>query len=131
MASKTYGLIYMSPIDIRLDIVNLKKQEVIDRVDSVPFVTLGNYQAEMPQIIETLTGFKQLMSDYGVADYHFWWNYQTVDPITAGYICDQIKIRTDLDVDLLNLGQVTYLKNSAVLASLKQGDFKHLVRREL
>lgn len=124
MAGKTYGLIYMSPIDIRLDIVNLKKQTVIDRVNSVPFVSVGNYQAEMPQIIETLMGFKQLMADYGVADYHFWWNYQTVDPITAGYICDQIKIRTDLDVDLLNLGQVTYLKNSAVLASLKQGDLQ-------
>ena len=71
MAGKTYGLIYMSPIDIRLDIVNLKKQTVIDRVNSVPFVSVGNYQAEMPQIIETLMGFKQLMADYGVADYHF------------------------------------------------------------
>ena len=73
---KLFGIIYMSTTRLELMIVNLKTHELIERVTSANFVQTADkseiYQNEITKIVFSLTGFLQLMADYGVKSYKFW-----------------------------------------------------------
>lgn len=119
-ASKLYGIIYMSPLKLKLNIINLKNQEIVETASSAVFVQEKNksaiYRHELKNIVSTLEGFLQLLKDYGVSDYGFWANQQLVDDVSARYLSDQIYVRTKLSVQWLNTSQITYYKTIATMS---------------
>ncbi|WP_054653118.1 hypothetical protein [Limosilactobacillus equigenerosi] len=102
-----------------MQLIDLKHQMIFESLTSAPFTTIADYQNELPKIISTIKAGQQLMADYGVSDYNFWWNYQKINLIEATYICDQIKTKTGLCVELLDLQQVAYLQATAALNLLQ------------
>ena len=79
---KLFGIIYMSTTRLELMIVNLKTHELLERVSSANFVQTADkskiYQHEMGKIVFSLSGFLQLMADYGVKAYKFWASQQLI-----------------------------------------------------
>ena len=94
-ANKLYGIIYMSPLKLKLNIIDLKTQEIIETASSAVFVQEKHkssiYRHELKKIVAALDGFLQLLKDYHIADYDFWANQQQhyKEPFT--YMFNQIK----------------------------------------
>ena len=86
-ANKLYGIIYMSPLKLKLNIIDLKTQEIIETASSAVFVQEKHkssiYRHELKKIVAALDGFLQLLKDYHIADYDFWANQQLVDDVSA------------------------------------------------
>lgn len=123
-ANKLYGIIYMSPLKLKLNIIDLKTQEIIETANSAVFVQEKRkssiYRHELKKIVAALDGFLQLLKDYHVADYDFWANQQLVDDVSARYLSDQIYVRTKLRVKWLNTSQITYYKTIATMECSKR-----------
>ena len=111
---KLFGIIYMSTTRLELMIVNLKTHELIERVSSANFVQSADkstiYQHEMNKIVFSLSGFLQLMADYGVKAYKFWASQQLIDDVAARYLSEQILLRSGLKVHWLNTSQTNYFR---------------------
>ena len=122
-ANKLYGIIYMSPLKLKLNIIDLKTQEIIETASSSVFVQEKHkssiYRHELKKIVAALDGFLQLLKDYHIADYDFWANQQLVDDVSARYLSDQIYVRTKLRVKWLNTSQITYYKTIATMECSK------------
>ena len=123
-ANKLYGIIYMSPLKLKLNIIDLKTQEIIETASSAVFVQEKHkssiYRHELKKIVAALDGFLQLLKDYHIADYDFWANQQLVDDVSARYLSDQIYVRTKLRVKWLNTSQITYYKTIATMECSKR-----------
>ena len=120
---KLFGIIYMSTTKLELMIVNLKTHELIERVSSANFVQTADksdiYQHEMSKIVFSLTGFLQLMADYGVKSYKFWASQQLIDDVTARYLSEQILLRSGLEVNWLNTSQINYFRALSLMGHAK------------
>ena len=123
-ANKLYGIIYMSPLKLKLNIIDLKTQEIIETASSAVFVQEKHksliYRHELKKIVAALDGFLQLLKDYHITDYDFWANQQLVDDVSARYLSDQIYVRTELRVKWLNTSQITYYKTIATMECSKR-----------
>ncbi|GAB7168332.1 hypothetical protein TUA1478L_03280 [Lactiplantibacillus plantarum] len=78
MAAKLFGIMMINVQSIELSIVNLRTLRQVERVRSD--VSLGediydqhtiDYDS-VEQAAQALSGFVQIMNDYGVKDYHLW-----------------------------------------------------------
>ena len=71
-ANKLYGIIYMSPLKLKLNIIDLKTQEIIETASSAVFVQEKHkssiYRHELKKIVAALDGFLQLLKDYHIAE---------------------------------------------------------------
>ena len=120
---KLFGIIYMSTTRLELMIVNLKTHELIERVTSANFVQTadksGIYQNEMAKIVFSLTGFLQLMADYGVKSYKFWASQQLINDVSARYLSEQILLHSGVKVNWLNTSQINYFRALSLMGHTK------------
>ena len=111
---KLFGIIYMSTTNLELMIVNLKTHEVLERAASANFrQDLDKsriYQHELDKIVFSLSGFAQLLKDYGVTRHCFWASQQLIDDVTARYLSEQLFVRTGFQVRWLNTSQINYYR---------------------
>ena len=114
-----FGVIYMSTAKLELLIVNLRTHNVIERVTSSNFVQNTDkskiYQDNIEKIIFAITGFQQIMRDYGVSRYVFAGSQQLIDNITARYLSEQLFVRTGIKVQWLSTSQLNYYRAIALL----------------
>ena len=114
-----FGVIYMSTAKLELLIVNLRTHNVIERVTSSNFVQNTDkskiYQDNIEKIIFAITGFQQIMRDYGVSRYVFAGSQQLIDNITARYLSEQLFVRTSIKVQWLSTSQLNYYRAIALL----------------
>lgn len=120
MAAKLFGIMMINVQSIELSIVNLRTLRQVERVRSD--VALGediydehtiDYDS-VEQATQALTGFVQIMNDYGVEDYRLWGSWSLSSANNADYIQDQLLVRTGLRIAWLSSSQETYLRSAAV-----------------
>lgn len=120
---KIFGIIYMSTTRVELMIVNLKTHELIERVSSANFVQTTDkseiYQNEIGKIVFSLTGFLQLMADYGVKAYKFWASQQLINDMKARYLSEQLLLRSGVCVNWLNTSQINYFRALSLIGHTK------------
>lgn len=123
MRSKLFGLIYMSSYKIQLDIINLKSQKIVEKMDSPSFIQAGSksevFEKDMNKICQAIDGFKEKLKEYHIKNYGFYGNGQLIDELSASFIADQIKVRTGWKIEWLNSSQIIYAK---VLSGIKSFD---------
>lgn len=119
MAKKLYGIIYMTPRQIKLSIIDLSDFSIIENVSSNFYSNhTYEYQQNIQAIVIALNGFLRVLKEYGVKSYRFWGNQQSLDEISARYLSEQIYVRTTLRVRWLNTSQLTYYKAIAIVTHL-------------
>nr|WP_057896168.1 HD domain-containing protein [Liquorilactobacillus oeni] len=120
MAEKLYGIIYMTSRQVNLSIIVLRSLRVIEGATSNFFDNRSyEYKHNIETIATALNGFLRLLKGYGVKNYKFWANQQSLDAISARYLGEQIYIRTSLRVRWLNTSQLTYYKATAIITHLE------------
>ncbi|MDN2453026.1 exopolyphosphatase [Lactobacillus sp. UCMA15818] len=119
MAKKLYGIIYMTPRQLKLSIVDLNDFSIVEDVTSNFYSNhTYEYQHNVQGITMALNGFLLILKEYGVKNYRFWGNQQSLDEISARYLGEQIYVRTTLRVHWLNTSQLTYYKAAAIITHL-------------
>lgn len=120
MKNKLFGLIYMSSYKIQLNIVDLKKLTIIEKIDSPSFGQADSksevFENDMTKICQALDGFKEKLAEYRINNFKFYANQQLIDDLSASYIADQIRVRTGFQVKWLSGSQIVYAK---VLSGIK------------
>lgn len=120
-ANKLCGIIYMSPLQINLKIIDLDDNTVLEEASSALLVHNNQqnlvYEHELAKITTSLKGFLALLKAYGVDDYHFYANQQLIPAHIAHYLSDQIYVRTKLKTTWLNTSQLNYYKTIAVMSN--------------
>lgn len=133
MAAKLFGIMMINVQSIELSIVNLRTLRQVERVRSD--VSLGediydqhtiDYDS-VEQAAQALSGFVQIMNDYGVKDYHLWGSWSLSSANNADYIQDQLLVRTGLKIDWLSSSQETYLRSVAVAVHFPR--FKQMITK--
>ncbi|WP_056990464.1 hypothetical protein [Liquorilactobacillus mali] len=119
MVKKLYGIIYMTPRQLKLSIVDLNDFSIVEDVTSNFYSNhTYEYQHNVQAITMALNGFLLILKEYGVKNYRFWGNQQSLDDISARYLGEQIYVRTTLKVHWLNTSQLTYYKAAAIITHL-------------
>lgn len=117
-------MIYMSSYKIQLNIVNLFDLTIVEKLDSPSFVQADSkrqvFEQDMDKICDAIEGFKLKLAEYQIKNYKFYGNGQLIDEMSASFIADQIKVRTGLNIEWLNEGQIIYAKVLSGLKSLDQ-----------
>lgn len=120
MRNKLFGLIYMSSYKIQLNIVDLKRLTIIEKIDSPSFAPADSksevFENDMAKICQAIDGFKEKLAEYRINNFKFYANQQLIDDLSASYIADQIQVRTGLQVEWLSGSQIVYAK---VLSGIK------------
>lgn len=123
MKKTLFGMIYMSSYKIQLNIVDLSDLTIIEKLDSPSFLQADSksqvFEQDMDKICEAIEGFKEKLAEYQIKNFRFYGNEQLIDEMSASFIADQIKVRTGLNIEWLNGGQIVYAK---VLSGLKSLD---------
>ncbi|WP_338211031.1 exopolyphosphatase [Lactiplantibacillus paraxiangfangensis] len=131
MAAKLFGIMMINVQNIELSIVNLRTLKQVERVRSD--VALGediydqhtiNYDS-VEEAASALTGFVQIMNDYGVEDYRLWGSWSLSTANNADYVQDQLLVRTGLKIAWLSSSQETYLRSAAVAVHFPR--FKQMI----
>jgi len=131
MAAKLFGIMMINVQNIELSIVNLRTLKQVERVRSD--VALGediydqhtiNYDS-VEEAASALTGFVQIMNDYGVEDYRLWGSWSLSTANNADYVQDQLLVRTGLKISWLSSSQETYLRSAAVAVHFPR--FKQMI----
>ncbi|POH12370.1 exopolyphosphatase [Fructilactobacillus sanfranciscensis] len=133
MAAKLFGIMMINVQSIELSIVNLRTLHQVERVRSDVSLgediydqhTIDYYSVE--QAAQALSGFVQIMNDYGVKDYHLWGSWSLSSANNADYIQDQLLVRTGLKIDWLSSSQETYLRSVAVAVHFPR--FKQMITK--
>ncbi|GHP14127.1 exopolyphosphatase [Lentilactobacillus fungorum] len=126
MAGKYFGAIVVSVSGLELLIVNLKNSKPLERVKKD--INLGDdvYQDKpvsfdsVERVSEALTGFVQILNDYGVTNYKLWGSQALSEAINADFIADQLFLHTGLTVQWLSTSEETYYRNQKVSMKLGQ-----------
>lgn len=117
-------MIYMSSYKIQLNIVDLRDLTIVEKLDSPSFVQADSkrevFEQNMDKICEAIEGFKLKLAEYQIKNYKFYGNEQLIDEMSASFIADQIRVRTGLNIEWLNGGQIIYAKVLSGLKSLDQ-----------
>ena len=84
MANKLFGVIYLTPRQIKLSIIDLKTLKLIESSTAIYFqVTDEHYPKNIELVANKLKGFQQLLKDYGVKNYRLWGNQQALDDVLS------------------------------------------------
>lgn len=129
MANKLFGVIYLTPRQIKLSIIDLKTLKLIESSTAIYFqVTDEHYPKNIELVANKLKGFQQLLKDYGVKNYRLWGNQQALDDVSARYLDEQIFVRTGIRVHWLNISQLTYYKAIGIINHLD--NFKEITSEQ-
>ncbi|EEJ71885.1 hypothetical protein [Lactobacillus ultunensis] len=124
MKKALFGMIYMSSYKIQLNIVDLHDLTILEKIDSPSFVQADSksqvFEQDMDKICDAIEGFKLKLAEYQIKNYKFYGNEQLIDEMSASFIADQIRVRTGLNIEWLNGGQIVYAKVLSGLKSLNQ-----------
>ncbi len=122
--NRLYGVIYMSTARLELLIADLKNHTIVERASSPSFVQVQDksriYQTGMERIIASVTGFQQILADYGVKNYGFWGSQQLINDITARYLAEQIYNRTGLHITWLSTSQLNYFRAVSLMGHSRE-----------
>jgi exopolyphosphatase/guanosine-5'-triphosphate,3'-diphosphate pyrophosphatase len=124
MADKYYGTIMVNVSGVELLIVNLKSLKALERVKKD--INLGDdvYQDKpvkfesVAKVAEALTGFVQILNDYGVENYRLFGSSALSQTINADFIADQLLIHTGLTIRWLSISEEVYYRNQEISVQL-------------
>lgn len=131
MAGKYFGAIIVNVSGLELLIVNLKNFKALERVKKD--INLGDdvYQDKpvsfdsVERVSEALTGFVQILNDYGVTNYKLWGSQALSESINADFIADQLFLHTGLNIQWLSTSEETYYRNQKISVKLTQDEDNH------
>lgn len=125
MAQKYFGAIMVNVSGVELLIVNLKTRKTIERVTKEINLSDDIYHDHRVQyeivskVAEALTGFVQILHDYGVENYELWGSQALSQAINADFIADQLFMHTGLEIRWLSMSEEAYYRNQDLSLSFK------------
>ncbi|EEI24515.1 HD domain-containing protein [Lentilactobacillus hilgardii] len=125
MAQKYFGAIMVNVSGVELLIVNLKTRKTIERVTKEINLSDDIYHDRRVQyeivskVAEALTGFVQILHDYGVENYELWGSQALSQAINADFIADQLFMHTGLEIRWLSMSEEAYYRNQDLSLSFK------------
>ena len=125
MAAKYYGVIMVNVQGLELLIVNLKNLKPIEHVkkdinlgDDVYQDQLVKYES-VSRVSEALTGFIQILNDYGVTNYKLFGSSALSQAMNSDFIADQLFLHTGLNIEWLSSSEETFFRNQNISTELK------------
>ena len=111
---------------VELLIVNLKTHKSLEKV--VKEINLGDdvYHQQpvrfesVSKIVEALTGFIQILHDYGVENYQLWGSQALSQALNADFMADQFFLHTGIEVRWLSMSDEAYYRNQNISLELKR-----------
>lgn len=111
---------------VELLIVNLKTHKSLEKV--VKEINLGDdvYHQQpvrfesVNKIVEALTGFIQILRDYGVENYQLWGSQALSQALNADFMADQFFLHTGIEVRWLSMSDEAYYRNQNISLELKR-----------
>ena len=70
----------------------------------------------MQAIVDNLQGFQRILREYQVEKFAFYGSLEDLNMVEARYIADQLKVRTDLNIEWLSNNQLMASALAAVMA---------------
>ncbi|MCT2898323.1 HD domain-containing protein [Lentilactobacillus buchneri] len=131
MAVKYYGVMMVNVQGSELLIVNLKNLKPLEHVKKD--INLGDdvYQDQpvkyesVNRVSEALTGFIQILNDYGVTNYKLFGSNALHQALNSDFIADQLFLHTGMNIEWLSTSEETYFRNQNISVELtkdKQND---------
>lgn len=103
------GLMFLKPDRLTMRIIDLDHHRVVNEARSgslhVGQHQIANYPENISAIANNLLGFKRLLEDYQVTNYHLYGALTDIDLVTGKYVANQIFVRTGLQIEWLNKDQ--------------------------
>lgn len=100
----------LEPDRLTLRIVDVDHQRIINEARSgslrVGQHQIANYAENISAISNNLLGFKRLLKDYQVKNYHLYGALTDMNSMTGEYVASQIRVRTGLEIEWLNKDQM-------------------------
>lgn len=110
MKKREKGLIFLSPDEMTLRVIQQPENRVVTEVQSGPLPVgehrIADYASNLEAIVNNLDGFKRVLADYDVQETKFYGKLEDMNLIQASYIADQIEVRTGLTIKWLNNNQL-------------------------
>lgn len=133
MAAKYYGVIMVNVQGLELLIVNLKSLKPLEHVKKE--INLGDdvYQDQpvkyesVSRVSEALTGFVQILNDYGVTNYKLFGSSALHQAMNSDFIADQLFLHTGMTIEWLSSNEETYFRNQNI--SIELGNDKQNEKR--
>lgn len=99
----------LEPDRLTLRIVDLDHQRIVNEARSgslhVGLHQIANYAENISAISNNLLGFKRLLKDYQVTNYHLYGALTDMNMMTGQYVASQIYVRTGLKIEWLTKDQ--------------------------
>lgn len=125
MAQKYFGVMMVNVTGVELLIVNLKTHKSLERVTKEINLSDDVYRDQPVQfetvskVVEALTGFVQILHDYGVENYQLWGSQALSQAVNADFMADQFFLHTGLEVRWLSMSEEAYYRNQNISLELK------------
>lgn len=133
MKQKQQGLIFLSPDEMTLRVVQQPGDKVITEVKSGPLPVgrrrIADYASNLEAIVNNLEGFRRILADYAVKEVSFYGKLEDMQMSQARYIADQIDVRTGFAIKWLNNNQLVADTFSTLMSSLPE--FSDLASKNL
>ncbi|XZO08557.1 hypothetical protein ABU186_04015 [Weissella paramesenteroides] len=126
MTQKYFGVMTVNVTGVELLIVNLKTHKSLEKVTKE--INLGDdvYRQHpvrfesVNKIVEALTGFIQILHDYGVENYQLWGSQALSQALNADFMADQFFLHTGIEIRWLSMSDEVYYRNQNVSLELEQ-----------
>ena len=133
MKNSLFGIIFLEPDRLTLRIVELPTLKIITEVQSGALIVgshnVANYAQNMQAIVDNLQGFQRILREYQVEKFAFYGSLEDLNMVEARYIADQLKVRTDLNIEWLSNNQLMASALAAVMAQMTR--FNELSKKAL
>lgn len=74
----------------------------------------------MSRVSEALTGFIQILNDYGVTNYKLFGSSALSQAMNSDFIADQLFLHTGLNIEWLSSSEETFFRNQNISTELKK-----------
>ena len=133
MKNSLFGIIFLEPDRLTLRIVELPTLKIITEVQSGALIVgshnVANYAQNMQAIVDNLQGFQRILREYQVEKFAFYGSLEDLNMVEARYIADQLKVRTDLNIEWFSNNQLMASALAAVMAQMPR--FNELSKKAL
>lgn len=133
MKKSLTAIIYLEPDQVSLRIVETPSLTIVTDVRSgalnVGEQQIANYATNMTAIVNNLEGFKQVIADYQVSRVKFYGDYADLDPVSARYVGEQLRVRVGWQIEWLNSKQLLAQSMAYMMTGLPE--FKDLSRHNV
>ncbi len=126
MAGKTFAAINVGSNEISMKICEITPKKGAKELDFVKtIIELGSDtynkgfidEESLDKLCDTLNKFKKKMKEYDVADYRAYASSAVREAENAALIIERIKMRTDIDVEILSNSEQRFMNYKAFVAS--------------